>query len=80
MENVVNTMLKQETGKDLNEVINELLKLSPKEIANQTASVLNKYLPGILDMTVDEEGGAKIVITLTSDQLKYVLKEFSNSL
>lgn len=61
-------------------LIDEVLKLDPNEITNNTAEVLNELLKGILVMNVNEDGSAEINIKLSADQIKYILQEISKQL
>lgn len=61
-------------------LIDEVLKLDPNEITNNTAAVLNELLKGILVMNVNEDGSAEINIKLSADQIKYILQEISKQL
>lgn len=61
-------------------LIDEVLKLDPNEITNNTAEVLNELLKGILVMNVNKDGSAEINIKLSADQIKYILQEISKQL
>ena len=61
-------------------LIDEVLKLDPNKITNNTAAVLNELLKGILVMNVNEDGSAEINIKLSADQIKYILQEISKQL
>ena len=80
MNNVLNSIVEESMRKDAKTLIDEVLKLDPNEITNNTAEVLNELLKGILVMNVNEDGSAEINIKLSADQIKYILQEISKQL
>ena len=80
MNNVLNSIVEESTRKGAKTLIDEVLKLDPNEITNNTAEVLNELLKGILVMNVNEDGSAEINIKLSADQIKYILQEISKQL
>lgn len=80
MNNVLNSIVEEGMRKGAKTLIDEVLKLDPNEITNNTAEVLNKLLKGILVMNVNEDGSAEINIKLSADQIKYILQEISKQL
>ena len=80
MNNVLNAIVEESTRKGAKTLIDEVLKLDPNEITNNTAEVLNELLKGILVMNVNEDGSAEINIKLSADQIKYILQEISKQL
>lgn len=72
--------MKESMRKGAKTLIDEVLKLDPNEITNNTAEVLNELLKGILVMNVNEDGSAEINIKLSADQIKYILQEISKQL
>lgn len=80
MNNVLNSIVEESTRKGAKTLIDEVLKLDPNEITNNTAAVLNELLKGILVMNVNEDGSAEINIKLSADQIKYILQEISKQL
>lgn len=80
MNNVLNSIVNESMRKGAKTLIDEVLKLDPNEITNNTAEVLNELLKGILVMNVNEDGSAEINIKLSADQIKYILQEISKQL
>lgn len=80
MNNVLNSIVEEGMRKGAKTLIDEVLKLDPNEITNNTAEVLNELLKGILVMNVNEDGSAEINIKLSADQIKYILQEISKQL
>lgn len=80
MNNVLNSIVEESMRKGAKALIDEVLKLDPNEITNNTAEVLNELLKGILVMNVNEDGSAEINIKLSADQIKYILQEISKQL
>lgn len=80
MNNVLNSIVEESMRKGAKTLIDEVLKLDPNEITNNTAEVLNELLKGILVMNVNEDGSAEINIKLSADQIKYILQEISKQL
>lgn len=80
MNNVLNSIVEESMRKGAKTLIDEVLKLDPNEITNNTAAVLNELLKGILVMNVNEDGSAEINIKLSADQIKYILQEISKQL
>ena len=80
MNNVLNSIVEESTRKGAKTLIDEVLKLDPNEITNNTAEVLNELLKDILVMNVNEDGSAEINIKLSADQIKYILQEISKQL
>lgn len=80
MNNVLNSIMEESMRKGAKTLIDEVLKLDPNEITNNTAEVLNELLKGILVMNVNEDGSAEINIKLSADQIKYILQEISKQL
>lgn len=80
MNNVLNSIVDESMRKGAKTLIDEVLKLDPNEITNNTAEVLNELLKGILVMNVNEDGSAEINIKLSADQIKYILQEISKQL
>lgn len=80
MNNVLNSIVDESMHKGAKTLIDEVLKLDPNEITNNTAEVLNELLKGILVMNVNEDGSAEINIKLSADQIKYILQEISKQL
>lgn len=80
MNNVLNSIVGESMRKGAKTLIDEVLKLDPNEITNNTAEVLNELLKGILVMNVNEDGSAEINIKLSADQIKYILQEISKQL
>lgn len=80
MNNVLNSIVEESMRKGAKTLIDEVLKLDPNKITNNTAAVLNELLKGILVMNVNEDGSAEINIKLSADQIKYILQEISKQL
>lgn len=80
MNNVLNSIVDESMRKGAKTLIDEVLKLDPNEITNNTAEVLNELLKGILVMNVNEDGSAEINIKLSANQIKYILQEISKQL
>lgn len=80
MNNVLNSIVEEGMRKGAKTLIDEVLKLDPNEITNNTAEVLNELLKGILVMNVNEDGSAEINIKLSANQIKYILQEISKQL
>lgn len=80
MNNVLNSIVEEGMRKGAKTLIDEVLKLDPNEITNNTAEVLNELLKGILVMNVNKDGSAEINIKLSADQIKYILQEISKQL
>ncbi len=80
MNNVLNSIVDESMRKGAKTLIDEVLKLDPNEITNNTAEVLNELLKGILVMNVNKDGSAEINIKLSADQIKYILQEISKQL
>lgn len=80
MNNVLNSIVEEGMRKGAKTLIDEVLKLDPNEITNNTAAVLNELLKGILVMNVNEDGSAEINIKLSANQIKYILQEISKQL
>lgn len=80
MNNVLNSIVEESMRKGAKTLIDEVLKLDPNEITNNTAEVLNELLKGILVMNVNKDGSAEINIKLSADQIKYILQEISKQL
>lgn len=80
MNNVLNSIVEESMRKGAKTLIDEVLKLDPNEITNNTAEVLNELLKGVLVMNVNKDGSAEINIKLSADQIKYILQEISKQL